>query len=60
MTPSLFFSLIQAEPGSFRPYLYVLLAFAAGWLIVGAWVYVIGRRVRGLADLIERDPSGEA
>ena len=60
MTPSLFLSLIQAEPASFRPYLYVLLAFAAGWLIVGAWVYVIGRRVRGLADLIERDTSGEA
>ena len=41
--------------GSFRPYLFVLLAFAAGWVLVGAWVFQIGRKVNRLAQRIEED-----
>ena len=42
--------------GSFRPYLFVLLAFAAGWVLVGAWVFVIGMKVNRLARQIEEGP----
>jgi hypothetical protein len=44
--------------GSFRPYLFVLLAFASGWLLIGAWVFQIGRKVNNLARRIEED-SGD-
>lgn len=39
--------------GSFRPYLYVLLAFAAGWILVGAWVFQIGRKVNRLSNALD-------
>ena len=41
--------------GSFRPYLFVLLAFAAGWLLVGAWVFQIGKKVNQLSQRIEEE-----
>ncbi len=41
--------------GSFRPYLFVLLAFAAGWLLIGAWVFQIGRKVNDLSRLMGED-----
>ncbi len=41
--------------GSFRPYLFVLLAFAAGWLLVGAWVFQIGKKVSQLSQRIEEE-----
>ena len=41
--------------GSFRPYLFVLLAFAAGWLLVGAWVFQIGRKVNDLSRRMDED-----
>ena len=40
---------------SFRPYLFVLLAFAAGWLLVGAWVFQIGKKVNQLSARIEEE-----
>jgi hypothetical protein len=40
---------------SFRPYLFVLMAFAAGWIVVGAWVMRIGSKVNRLADRIDED-----
>ncbi len=45
--------------GSFRPYFFVLLAFAAGWLLVGAWVFQIGRKVNQLSLRMEEEtPDG--
>ena len=44
--------------GSFRPYFFVLLAFAAGWLLVGAWVFQIGKKVNRLSRLIEAANGG--
>lgn len=45
--------------GSFRPYLFVLLAFGAGWLLIGAWVFRIGRKVDDLARRMgETAPDG--
>ena len=45
--------------GSFRPYFFVLLAFAAGWLLVGAWVFQIGRKVNQLSlRMDEETPDG--
>ena len=41
--------------GSFRPYLFVLLAFAAGWLLIGAWVFQIGQKVDQLSRRREED-----
>ena len=41
--------------GSFRPYFFVLLAFAAGWLLVGAWVFQIGKKVNQLSQLMEEE-----
>ena len=41
--------------GSFRPYFFVLLAFAAGWLLVGAWVFQIGKKVNRLSQRIEEE-----
>ena len=41
--------------GSFRPYFFVLLAFAAGWLLVGAWVFQIGKKVNQLSQRIEEE-----
>ena len=41
--------------GSFRPYFFVLLAFAAGWLLVGAWVFQIGKKVSRLSRRIEEE-----
>ncbi len=41
--------------GSFQPYLFVLLAFAAGWLLVGAWVFQIGKKVNQLSRRIEEE-----
>ncbi len=41
--------------GSFRPYFFVLLAFAAGWLLVGAWVFRIGKKVNQLSRRIEEE-----
>jgi CcmD family protein len=41
--------------GSFRPYLFVLLAFAAAWILIGAFVLRIGRKVNRLADRMEED-----
>ncbi len=41
--------------GSFRPYLFVLLAFAAGWLLIAAWVFQIGRKVNDLSRRMEQD-----
>ena len=43
--------------GSFRPYLFVLLAFAAAWLLIGAWVFQIGRKVNRLSGLMEEDSA---
>ena len=43
--------------GSFRPYLYVLLAFAAGWLLIGAWVLQIGRNIDRLSRRMETPES---
>ncbi len=43
---------------SFRPYLFVLLAFAAGWVLIGAWVFQIGRKVSRLSRRIE-ETSGD-
>ena len=37
----------------FRPYLYVLFAFAAGWVLVGAWVLQISRKVKELARRVD-------
>ena len=45
--------------GPFRPYLHVFLAFAAAWLIIGAWVFRIGRKVSHLADQVEARQRGE-
>ena len=42
--------------GSFRPYLFVLLAFAAGWVLIAAWVFQIGRKVNDLSRRMEEDP----
>jgi CcmD family protein len=39
--------------GPFRPYLHVFVAFGAAWLIIGAWVFRIGRKVRSLSERIE-------
>jgi hypothetical protein len=44
--------------GSFRPYFFVLLAFAAGWLLVGAWVFQIGKKVNQLSQLMEEKTHG--
>ena len=44
-------------PSSSRAYTFVLLAFAAGWLLIGAWVFQIGRKVKKLSDRMERDAS---
>ena len=38
-----------------RSYLFVLLAFAAGWLLIGAWVFQIGRKMDRLSQRIEQD-----
>ncbi len=43
--------------GSFRPYLFVLLAFAAGWLLIGAWVFQIGRKVNQLSSRMVQDSA---
>ncbi len=43
--------------GSFRPYLFVLLAFAAGWLLIGAWVLQIGRKIDRLSLRMETPES---
>ena len=48
----------DAFAGPFRPYLHVFVAFAAAWLIIGAWVFQIGRKVRRLADQVEARPTG--
>ncbi|HZD03257.1 MAG TPA: hypothetical protein VE173_00015 [Longimicrobiales bacterium] len=49
----------SALVGSFRPYLFVLLAFGAGWLLIGAWVFRIGRKVEALARRMgEAEPEG--
>jgi hypothetical protein len=57
MTNSVLLIMQQGDTVSFRPYLYVLLAFAAGWVFVGAWVFLIGQRVRSLARLIGDEGS---
>lgn len=43
--------------GSFRPYLFVLLAYAAAWLLIGAWVYRIGRKLSSLMSEMEKGPD---
>ena len=43
--------------GSFRPYFFVLLAFAAGWLLVGVWVFQIGRKVNQLSLRMEEETT---
>ena len=48
----------EALVGSFRPYLHVLLAFAAAWLIIGAWVFRIGRKLDRLQRRMETDENG--
>jgi CcmD family protein len=40
---------------SFRPYFFVLLAFAAGWLLIGAWVLRIGKKMDRLSRRIEEN-----
>ena len=41
--------------GSFRPYLFVILAFGAAWLLVALWVMRIGGKMKRLAERMERD-----
>ncbi len=41
--------------GSFRPYFFVLLAFAAGWLLIGVWVLRIGRKADQLSRRMEEE-----
>ena len=43
----------------FRPYLYVLLAFAAAWIVIGAWVFKIARQVSRLGPFNEESTKGE-
>ena len=44
---------VTGEP--FRPYFFVLLAFAAAWLLIAAWVYRIGRKVSALSKAIDEE-----
>jgi CcmD family protein len=45
--------------GSFRPYLFVLLAFAAGWVLIGAWVFQIGRKVNQLGRRMAEESADQ-
>lgn len=44
-----------ALTGTFRPYLFVILAFGAAWLLVALWVMRIGGKAKKLAERMERD-----
>ena len=46
--------------GSFRPYVFVLLAFAAGWVLIAAWVFQIGKKVNDLSRRMETPESHTA
>ncbi|MGD2069689.1 MAG: hypothetical protein PVI57_13530 [Gemmatimonadota bacterium] len=46
-----------AEP--FRPYRFVLLAFGAGWLVIGFWIFRVGSRAARLAEEVEARTEGE-
>ena len=40
---------LAAQSGSeFRPYAFVLLAYAAAWILIGLWAFSIGRRLKRL------------
>ena len=41
-------------PGGFRAYLHVFIAFGAAWLVIGTWVFQIGRRLRRVSEQLER------
>jgi hypothetical protein len=47
----------EALVGSFRPYRHVLLAFGAAWVVIGAWVFRIGRKLDRVARLAEERSS---
>lgn len=44
------------QSAAFRPYLFVLLAFGAAWLIIGAWIFQIARKVSWLMHQISQEP----
>lgn len=58
-TPSVAIAQGTEPPASFQSYLFVLMAFAAGWVVVGAWVFRIGSKVNELARRIDEE-SGES
>jgi hypothetical protein len=43
--------------GGSRAHLFVYLAYAAAWLVIGAWVVRLGRMVRQLAATEAVEPS---
>lgn len=43
-----------STPGGFRAYLHVFLAFGAAWMVIGTWVFQIGRRLRKVSEQLER------
>ncbi len=47
-----------ADP--FRPYLHVFLAYGAAWLIIGAWIFQIGRKVTQLGRRLDGDVTNSA
>ena len=49
----------EALLGSFRPYLHVLLAFGAAWVVIGAWVFYIGRKLDRVARQVGEGRKAE-
>jgi CcmD family protein len=48
--------LVEAQTGAsspFRHYLFVILAFAAAWLLIAMWAFQIGRKLMRLSKRIE-------
>jgi hypothetical protein len=48
---------LLAQGGSlsgFRSYLFVLVAYGAGWLLIGTWVFQMSRRLRRVSDQLDK------
>lgn len=45
----------EAGRGALRPYVHVLLAYAAVWLLILVWVWMIARQLKGLGDSAKSD-----
>ena len=48
LSPALLAAQGEAGRGALRPFVHVLLAYAAAWIAILAWVWLIARRLRRL------------